>query len=50
VKKVAVGQAAGSALMRDDGCGGGDPGGDGQGSGLVPVTLKMRNGWDHATT
>ena len=48
VKKVAVGQAAGSALMRDE-------------SGAarileatvravpVPVTLKMRMGWDHAS-
>ena len=31
VKKVAVGQAAGSALMRDEVGGGGDPGGDRQG-------------------
>ena len=47
VKKVAVGQAAGSALMRDEGAA----------ARLleavvqavrVPVTLKMRMGWDHA--
>ncbi len=47
VKKVAVGQAAGSALMRDETAAGGDPGGNRQG-GPVPVTLKMRMGWDHA--
>ncbi len=48
VKKVAVGQAAGSALMRDEVAAGAIleatvravP---------VPVTLKMRTGWDHAT-
>jgi tRNA-dihydrouridine synthase B len=47
VKKVAVGQAAGSALMRDE---------TAAASILeatvravsVPVTLKMRMGWDHA--
>ncbi|MBV8399402.1 MAG: tRNA dihydrouridine synthase DusB, partial [Acetobacteraceae bacterium] len=47
VKKVAVGQQAGSALMRDEGA---------AASILeatvravpVPVTLKMRMGWDHA--
>lgn len=47
VKKVAVGQAAGSALMRDEVAAarlleatvGAVP---------VPVTLKMRMGWDHA--
>jgi tRNA-dihydrouridine synthase B len=48
VKKVAVGQAAGSALMRDE-----------QAAAAilhatvnavpVPVTLKMRMGWDHAS-
>ena len=48
VKKVAVGQAAGSALMRDE-----------LGAARileatvravpVPVTLKMRMGWDHAS-
>lgn len=46
VKKVAVGQAAGSALMRDEGAAAAIlkatvdavP---------VPVTLKMRMGWDH---
>jgi tRNA-dihydrouridine synthase B len=48
VKKVAVGQAAGSALMRDE-----------PAAALlleataravdVPVTLKMRMGWDHAS-
>ena len=48
VKKVAVGQAAGSALMRDE---------IGAAAILqatvkavsVPVTLKMRMGWDHTT-
>jgi len=48
VKKVAVGQAAGSALMRDE---------IGAARILeatvkavsVPVTLKMRMGWDHAS-
>lgn len=48
VKKVAVGQAAGSALMRDEA---------GAARILeatvravpVPVTLKMRMGWDHAS-
>ena len=48
VKKVAVGQAAGSALMRDEVAAArlleatvrAVP---------VPVTLKMRMGWDHAT-
>lgn len=48
VKKVAVGQMAGSALMRDEA---------GAGRLLaatvaavdVPVTLKMRMGWDHAS-
>ena len=48
VKKVAVGQAAGSALMRDE---------VGAARILeatvqavpVPVTLKMRMGWDHAS-
>ncbi len=48
VKKVAVGQAAGSALMRDEAAAarileatvGAVP---------VPVTLKMRMGWDHAS-
>ncbi|HET9019938.1 MAG TPA: tRNA-dihydrouridine synthase, partial [Acetobacteraceae bacterium] len=48
VKKVAVGQLAGSALMRDEA---------GAARILeatvravsVPVTLKMRMGWDHAT-
>jgi tRNA-dihydrouridine synthase B len=48
VKKVAVGQAAGSALMRDEA----------QAARIlaatvqavdVPVTLKMRMGWDHAS-
>ena len=47
VKKVAVGQAAGSALMRDEAAAGrilaatvrAVP---------VPVTMKMRMGWDHA--
>jgi tRNA-dihydrouridine synthase B len=48
VKKVAVGQAAGSALMRDEAAA----------TALleatvkavpVPVTLKMRMGWDHAS-
>lgn len=48
VKKVAVGQMAGSALMRDEATAGrlldatvrAVP---------VPVTLKMRMGWDHAS-
>lgn len=48
VKKVAVGQSAGSALMRDETAAAAIleatvravP---------VPVTLKMRTGWDHAT-
>jgi len=48
VKKVAVGQAAGSALMRDEAAAArlleatvrAVP---------VPVTLKMRMGWDHAS-
>jgi nifR3 family TIM-barrel protein len=48
VKKVAVGQAAGSALMRDEAAAGAIleatvkavP---------VPVTLKMRMGWDHTS-
>ena len=48
VKKVAVGQAAGSALMRDETAAAAIleatvkavP---------VPVTLKMRMGWDHAS-
>ncbi len=48
VKKVAVGQMAGSALMRDEALAGrlleatvrAVP---------VPVTLKMRMGWDHAS-
>ena len=48
VRKVAVGQQAGSALMRDEAAAGrileatvrAVP---------VPVTLKMRMGWDHAT-
>ena len=48
VKKVAVGQSAGSALMRDEVAAGrilaatvkAVP---------VPVTLKMRMGWDHAS-
>jgi tRNA-dihydrouridine synthase B len=48
VKKVAVGQSAGSALMRDEA----------QAAAIleatvcavpVPVTLKMRTGWDHAS-
>ena len=47
VKKVAVGQAAGSALMRDE------PGAARLLEATVravdvPVTLKMRMGWDHA--
>ena len=48
VKKVALGQSAGSALMRDEAAAGAIleatvravP---------VPVTLKMRTGWDHAS-
>ena len=47
VKKVAVGQSAGSALMRDE------PGAARLlaatvAAVAVPVTLKMRMGWDHA--
>jgi tRNA-dihydrouridine synthase B len=48
VKKVAVGQAAGSALMRDEAAAAAilkatvD-------AVRVPVTLKMRMGWDHQT-
>jgi tRNA-dihydrouridine synthase B len=46
VKKVAVGQSAGSALMRDEGAAGRIL----QATARVvsvPVTMKMRMGWDH---
>ena len=48
MKKVAVGQQAGSALMRDEIAAARHPGGHRHG-GPVPVTLKMRMGWDHAS-
>ena len=46
VKKVAVGQAAGSALMRDEATAGAILGATVRAVN-VPVTLKMRMGWDH---
>ena len=48
VKKVAVGQAAGSALMRDERAAARILEATVQGA-AVPVTLKMRMGWDHAS-
>jgi tRNA-dihydrouridine synthase B len=48
VKKVAVGQAAGSALMRDE-CRAADILAATVRAVAVPVTLKMRMGWDHQT-
>ena len=48
VKKVAVGQAAGSALMRDEAAAARILDATVRAVG-VPVTLKMRMGWDHAT-
>ncbi len=47
VKKVAVGQAAGSALMRDEAAAARILEATVQAV-PVPVTLKMRMGWDHA--
>jgi tRNA-dihydrouridine synthase B len=47
VKKVAVGQAAGSALMRDE-CAAAAILEATVKAVNVPVTLKMRMGWDHA--
>ena len=47
VKKVAVGQAAGSALMRDEAAAARLLEATVRAVG-VPVTLKMRMGWDHA--
>jgi tRNA-dihydrouridine synthase B len=46
VKKVAIGQAAGSALMRDEVHAGRILAAT-AGAVDVPVTLKMRMGWDH---
>ncbi len=48
VKKVAVGQAAGSALMRDEAAATRILEATVQAV-PVPVTLKMRMGWDHAS-
>jgi tRNA-dihydrouridine synthase B len=48
VKKVAVGQMAGSALMRDEVAAARILGATVQAV-SVPVTLKMRMGWDHAS-
>ncbi len=48
VKKVALGQQAGSALMRDEGAAAAILAAT-VGSVSVPVTLKMRMGWDHAS-
>ncbi len=48
VKKVAVGQLAGSALMRDEAQAAAILAATVRASG-VPVTLKMRMGWDHAS-
>ncbi|MDE2583232.1 MAG: tRNA dihydrouridine synthase DusB [Rhodospirillales bacterium] len=48
VKKVAVGQSAGSALMRDEAAAGAILEATVRAVN-VPVTLKMRTGWDHAT-
>src|SRR6201999_673916 len=48
VKKVAVGQAAGSALMRDEAAAAAILAATVQAV-SVPVTLKMRMGWDHAS-
>ena len=47
VKKVAVGQSAGSALMRDEAAAARLLAATVQAV-AVPVTLKMRMGWDHA--
>jgi nifR3 family TIM-barrel protein len=48
VKKVAVGQAAGSALMRDEAAAAAILGATVKAV-RVPVTVKMRMGWDHAS-
>jgi tRNA-dihydrouridine synthase B len=48
VKKVAVGQSAGSALMRDERLAGKILAATARAVD-VPVTLKMRMGWDHAS-
>jgi tRNA-dihydrouridine synthase B len=48
VKKVAVGQSAGSALMRDEALAGRILAATVRAVN-VPVTLKMRMGWDHAS-
>jgi len=48
VKKVAVGQAAGSALMRDEATAAAILDATVRAV-KVPVTLKMRMGWDHAS-
>ncbi len=48
VKKVAVGQQAGSALMRDEAAAGAILEAT-VNAVAVPVTLKMRMGWDHAS-
>ena len=48
VKKVAVGQAAGSALMRDEAAAGRILAATVRAV-AVPVTMKMRMGWDHAS-
>lgn len=48
VKKVALGQQAGSALMRDEGAAAAILAAT-VGAVSVPVTLKMRMGWDHAS-
>src|SRR6185312_9168657 len=48
VKKVAVGQAAGSALMRDETAAAAILEATVRAV-SVPVTLKMRMGWDHAS-
>jgi tRNA-dihydrouridine synthase B len=48
VKKVALGQQAGSALMRDEGAAAEILGATVRAV-SVPVTLKMRMGWDHGS-
>ncbi|HQT47420.1 MAG TPA: tRNA dihydrouridine synthase DusB [Acidocella sp.] len=48
VKKVAIGQTAGSALMRDEVLAGKILAATARAV-EVPVTLKMRMGWDHAS-
>jgi tRNA-dihydrouridine synthase B len=48
VKKVAMGQQAGSALMRDE-CAAASILAATAAAVPVPVTLKMRMGWDHAS-